>query len=127
MQATPPIFTIGEMIATGSVAVIVVGWLVGTIAGLLKHDRNVVTKQEDESKRQIVALWKSQDEIRTELNDARRELAVINDRVQSSLPDQKHWDMKFESFRIHLEKKLDAVLEKLHDTQIQLTRITPGE
>lgn len=120
-------FTTTEMIGIAAVSVVVFGWLVSALAGLLKHDRKIVSDQDTESKRQITALWKSHDEIRRELDSARKDLAVIDDRLQTTLPDQHHYDTKLESLRSRLEGKLDKVLDELKATQITLARITPED
>lgn len=125
MQAgVPNGFTTAEMIGIAAVSVVVVGWLVGAIGSLLKHDRMLVSKQDDETNRQILALWKSHDEIKAELNTARRELAVIDDRLQATMPDHHHWDQKLEAVRNQLETKLDKVLSELKQTQIQLATLS---
>jgi ABC-type uncharacterized transport system ATPase subunit len=128
MQVSPSTgFTTGEVIALTGVTAIGIGWLVSAIAGLLKHDRNIVTKQDDEHIRQITALWKAQDDIKRMLDAARTDIAVIDDRLQNTIPDMHHYDSKLETLRTRLESKLDEVLDKLHTTQIQLARITPED
>jgi chromosome segregation ATPase len=113
----------GEIIAISGVAIVIVGWLVQGLGGLLKHDRNLVTKQDDEILRQVTALWKSHEHIKTELGYAKGELAVLSDRIENTLPNQRHWDTKLEAVRAHLDGKLDDLLKELKTTQIQLARI----
>jgi septal ring factor EnvC (AmiA/AmiB activator) len=120
-------FTITQLIAISAVSVVALGWLVGALSNLLKRDRDSVDKQGTEQQRQIGALWKSHDDIRRLLDDARKDIAVIDDRLQNTIPDMHHYDSKLETLRTRLEGKLDEVLDKLHSTQITLARITPED
>lgn len=116
-----------ELIAMCAVGVVVIGWVVGAIGNLLKQDRKTISAKDEELNRQVLALWKNHDDIRRELDSARRDLAVIDDRIQNVIPDQHHWDSKLEAVRSQLERKLDTVLSELKTTQIQLARITPDD
>lgn len=115
-------FTNKDWLELAGFGLIVFGWAISIIRSLLNRDRANIDKADTELSRQVEALWKNQDELQREVVDAKKDIAVIDDRLKN-IPASDRWDTKLEAVRAGLEAKMDKVLSELTKTQIKLAQL----
>lgn len=111
-----------NQLQAAALLLIILGWFGKVVWELLHRDRTAIDKEASEQHRQALALWGKVDEMRQEVEDLRRDLAVMQDRVQA-LPDFERWDAKLENLRTRLEDKLDKVSGQLGQALVQIAAI----